>query len=112
MVVSLRVFSVLQHCLIEVPGDYDGDKVDVIWDPKIVQPFRNAPVKMADAPPDFEEKNFLRENETVSQFLERVGPDPQAIVRGLQDAQMKSLYEAPIGIYSRSVSWRILSTRR
>lgn len=86
-------------------GDYDGDKVDVIWDPEIVTPFRNAPLKHADPPPGFEEANFLRENETVSEFLERVGPEPQAIVRGLQEAQMKSLYEAPIGIYSRFVLW-------
>ncbi|VDC03109.1 unnamed protein product [Peniophora sp. CBMAI 1063] len=81
-------------------GDYDGDKVDVIWDPSIVQPFCNAPIELADAPADFEEKNFLRENEKVSEFLERVGPDPKDIVRGLQDAQMKSISEAPIGIYS------------
>ena len=66
-------------------------------------PFRNAPVKIADTPADFEDKNFLRENETVSQFLQRVGTNPNAIARGLQDAQMKSLCEAPIGIYSRYV---------
>ncbi|KZV72073.1 hypothetical protein PENSPDRAFT_650156 [Peniophora sp. CONT] len=81
-------------------GDYDGDKVDVIWDPEIVKPFCNAPVELADAPAKFEEENFELENETVAEFLGRVGTGPQAIVRGIQEAQMKSLYEAPIGIYS------------
>ncbi|RXW24663.1 hypothetical protein EST38_g1142 [Candolleomyces aberdarensis] len=51
-------------------GDYDGDKAMAIWQPELVQPFRNAPAEFADPPEDMEQF-FEKEVEHVSKFLNR-----------------------------------------
>jgi len=51
-------------------GDYDGDKGVFIYQPELVQPFRNAPAHLADPPSDIE-SNFLKQNESVSDHLAR-----------------------------------------
>ena len=51
-------------------GDYDGDKGIFIYQPELVQPFRNAPAHLADPPQDIE-SNFRKQNESVHEHLER-----------------------------------------
>jgi len=53
-------------------GDYDGDKGVFIYQPELVQPFRTAPAHLADPPSDIE-SNFLKQNESVREHLERTG---------------------------------------
>ena len=52
-------------------GDYDGDKVTVIWQPEIVEFFRNADPSFADPPKGIQDK-FVKNTETVDEFLRRV----------------------------------------
>ncbi|KAI0315577.1 RNA dependent RNA polymerase-domain-containing protein [Amylostereum chailletii] len=52
-------------------GDYDGDKVDVIWQPEIVEKFTNSDRKYADPPVDLR-KSFKEENKQVVDFMKDV----------------------------------------
>jgi hypothetical protein len=60
----------LQQLGLSFLGDYDGDKGIFIYQPELVQPFKNAPAHLADPPPDID-ANFLKQNEGVLQHLER-----------------------------------------
>lgn len=52
-------------------GDYDGDKAIIIWQPELVQPFKNAPDRYADEPANISEY-FEQEIEQVSSFRQRI----------------------------------------
>lgn len=72
-------------------GDYDGsvpyqsehhgmidsldllysDTVTVVWEPAIVEPFKNADIEFADPPPGFIADNFEEQKETVASFCEK-----------------------------------------
>ena len=52
-------------------GDYDGDTVQIIWEPSLVDSFRNADPAYADTPEDFIEENFEKELVTVREVLEK-----------------------------------------
>lgn len=49
-------------------GDYDGDRVKLIWQPELVTEFRNAKESFADPPSDLDSK-FEVENLRVEEFL-------------------------------------------
>lgn len=51
-----------------VTGDYDGDEVTVIWQPEIVQNFRNA--ELCRLPEELKD-DFVWAKESVSDFLKR-----------------------------------------
>ncbi|KAK4686078.1 RNA-dependent RNA polymerase, partial [Tremellales sp. Uapishka_1] len=51
-------------------GDYDGDTVQLIWDPMIVNDFQNADDSFAEALPTFETDNFDKEVVKGDVFLE------------------------------------------
>jgi hypothetical protein len=51
-------------------GDYDGDTVQLFWDPLLLEHFSNADLKFADTPNDFVDNNFKKELVKVSQVLE------------------------------------------
>lgn len=52
-------------------GDYDGDTVSVIWEKRIVDQFKNAPLHLADPPKGLRDE-FEERNERVDDFIERV----------------------------------------
>ena len=52
-------------------GDYDGDKVTVVWQPEIVQAFTNADRSFAN-PPEGIEDSFIQNTETIGELLLRV----------------------------------------
>ncbi|KZO90313.1 RdRP-domain-containing protein [Calocera viscosa TUFC12733] len=50
-------------------GDYDGDRATVVWEPQLVEPFKNADPGFADQPKDFE--SFLdRDLTTVASLID------------------------------------------
>ncbi|KAF9485277.1 hypothetical protein BDN70DRAFT_627571 [Pholiota conissans] len=51
-------------------GDYDGDKGTYIWQPELVEPFKNAPLHFSEPPADIK-KYFARENEEAKVFHEK-----------------------------------------
>ncbi len=59
-------------------GDYDGDKVIAIWQPEIVNAFKNADPKYADPPADLKEQ-FSKNNETVAEFQARLQGSDEAV---------------------------------
>lgn len=66
-------------------GDYDGDTVQVIWEPEIVEPFRNASDKLAEQPEWFVKENFEKETVKVHEVLEKVeGEDEEVRIREMQ----------------------------
>lgn len=87
-------------------GDYDGDKVSVIWQPEIVAHFKNADPSFADPPADIEE-NFVKNTESVVEFLHRVPPssptsDSSIYVRELQRFLLGALRnQTVVGQYSK-----------
>jgi len=92
----------LVTCLYTVKGDYDGDRVDCIWQPSIVEQFSNADPKYMD-PPTRLWDNFAIKNETVEEFLQRVPPtspiDHQ--IKELQTVMMGGLSDLHVvGTYS------------
>lgn len=63
-------------------GDYDGDKVIVIWQPEVVQHFTNAEPC---PPPDDLNDAFVQAKEKVSDFLIRTAvDDPEQRIREVQ----------------------------
>jgi hypothetical protein len=68
-------------------GDYDGDTVQVFWDPALVEPFQNAPDEYAMVPDGFVSENFEREVLKVSEFLmalEVAGADEETRIANQQ----------------------------
>ena len=73
-------------------GDYDGDKVDCIWEPSIVEHFQNADPKYAEPPANLSEL-FHVKNETVKEFLERV---PPTSLVSHQVQELQQVFMAPL----------------
>ncbi|EIW86830.1 hypothetical protein CONPUDRAFT_115565 [Coniophora puteana RWD-64-598 SS2] len=81
-------------------GDYDGDKAIVIWEPTIINTFRNADLKFSKAPEDLM-SHFLKENITVEQFLEGTDASGAGLVHGMQIALLAGLEDSSaVGKYS------------
>ncbi|KAF8320917.1 hypothetical protein DL93DRAFT_2224613 [Clavulina sp. PMI_390] len=87
-------------------GDYDGDTVIVIFEPDIVNAFRNAPLLpgglcQGDPPEGFIEKFFDNSPEMLDEHLEKK-KDPTAVVRVLQKAAVAPLEnDYDVGMYSK-----------
>ncbi|CAG8539842.1 12201_t:CDS:2 [Acaulospora morrowiae] len=80
-------------------GDYDGDKVFVCWEPRIVSPFNNSTVLEIQSEV---EKAFTKCTETMKEYLKNDGPGSrtckvQALI--LDNFFNESL--VPIGMYDR-----------
>lgn len=84
-----------------LPGDYDGDKAFVIWQPELVEHFENAHDLYADPPEDMSQY-FERDVEKVSDFFEEIQDLPQAdAISELQDRLLASLRtRTDVGAYS------------
>ena len=54
-------------------GDYDGDTVQIIWEPVLVEPFSNADPRLADTPEGFVRDNFEKELVSVKDVLQATG---------------------------------------
>lgn len=82
-------------------GDYDGDKCLVIFQPELVEPFKNAPVEFSEEPKGIHE-NFIKENENVSDFLERTSTmTPVEKMYAYQDVVLSPLRDTSVvGQYS------------
>ncbi|KAF8320916.1 hypothetical protein DL93DRAFT_2224612 [Clavulina sp. PMI_390] len=86
-------------------GDYDGDTVVVIFEPEIVNAFRNAPLLpnglcQGDPAPDFIEKYFDKSVQRLDQFL-RVESDHGVILKILQKMLLAPLVnQNTVGMYS------------
>ncbi|KAL0576928.1 hypothetical protein V5O48_005074 [Marasmius crinis-equi] len=68
-------------------GDYDGDKALLVYDPLIVDEFKNADIKYADPRDDIEKEYFSKHTKKVAELLEEAKPTvehPQARVQALQ----------------------------
>ena len=52
-------------------GDYDGDKGILTWQPELVAPFKNAPLKYSNPPANID-SYFSRENEEVKTFQHKI----------------------------------------
>ncbi|TFY73397.1 hypothetical protein EWM64_g10615, partial [Hericium alpestre] len=105
--VDVIVFSTQGECSLASllgGGDYDGDKVEVIWQPEIVQNFTNADLELS-KPPTNLMRSFRVENETVTDFLQRMAQPMDSTeaerMRGFQSVLMAPLRDpAVVGIYS------------
>lgn len=73
-------------------GDYDGDRVNCIWEPSIVEHFQNADPKYAEPPANISEL-FHVKNETVNEFLERVPPTSSI---SYQVQELQQVFMAPL----------------
>lgn len=73
-------------------GDYDGDRVDCIWEPSVVEHFQNADPKYAEPPANLSEL-FDVKNETVNEFLERV---PPTSTKSHQVQELQQVFMAPL----------------
>ena len=96
---TLRLHPLKRH----KTGDYDGDKVTVIWQPEIVSRFKNASDRFASPPPGFDAA-FEKSKETVEDLFRRVPPerDHALHVRELQKYLLGSLRnQAAVGLYSK-----------
>jgi RNA-dependent RNA polymerase len=89
-------------------GDYDGDTAQIIWQPEIVQPFRNSDPKYASSPEGIMD-DLQKGNKPMKNFLDRkLKPDKIAeeltpfLLGGLQDTSL-------VGTYS---NWHLISTYR
>ena len=84
-------------------GDYDGDKGLVIFQPEVVEAFKEPPLDGSKPPPDFDEKYFKRDNEQVVEFLNRVSPlDDAAEIYELQEHLLTAVRDTSVvGKYSK-----------
>jgi RNA-dependent RNA polymerase len=82
-------------------GDYDGDKGLVIFQPEIVEPFKESPLHYSEAPPDIK-KYFKRENVEVVTFLHKVTHlDDAAKIQELQGHLLGAIRDSSVvGRYS------------
>ncbi|KAJ7638893.1 RNA dependent RNA polymerase-domain-containing protein, partial [Roridomyces roridus] len=89
-------------------GDYDGDKGLLIWQPELVDPFRNAPVSFSEEPVELED-SFSKKNETVKAFLHRTKLEtPAEQLREMQKYLLSALQDvAIVGKYS---NWHVNAT--
>ncbi|GAC71762.1 RNA-directed RNA polymerase QDE-1 [Moesziomyces antarcticus T-34] len=91
-------------------GDYDGDLIRVFWEPRLVDPFKNADIKFAECPFEMD-KVFNRSEETVSEFVaqhndknkeERDRGLVERLVAGAFDPQVRGLY----GVMHLYAAWQ------
>lgn len=82
-------------------GDYDGDKGLVIFQPEIVETFKEAELHYSVPPPNIKE-NFQRENVEVVAFLNTVAHwDDAAKINKLQEYLLGAVRDATVvGKYS------------
>ncbi|RXK35887.1 hypothetical protein M231_06851 [Tremella mesenterica] len=83
-------------------GDYDGDTVQIIWDPEIVGPFKNADDSFADTPQDFEKQNFVKDIVKGHEFLAALdGVSEETLVANYQSFLLAALKDDHLaGTYS------------
>lgn len=75
-------------------GDYDGDTATVIFDPALVNPFRNADDGIAITRPTFEEENFEKELVKGTDFLAQLeGSDDATLARNYQHFLLSSILD-------------------
>ncbi|KAH8119803.1 RNA dependent RNA polymerase-domain-containing protein [Phellopilus nigrolimitatus] len=80
-------------------GDYDGDTVTIIAEPKIVDAFENS--RIVDPPSDLR-SGFEREIEEVSAFISRVADLPALLKeRELLKKLLSGLSDSKVGLYSK-----------
>ena len=81
-------------------GDYDGDKGLVIFQPEVVEAFKEPPLHYSH-PPDIEEC-FKRDKEDVVKFLARVAPEDEAFeIHELQEYLLGAVRDTSVvGKYS------------
>lgn len=86
---------------LNLSGDYDGDKGIFIWQPELVNPFRNAPLRHADPPTNIM-SYFSRENEEVGAFQNKVlNTSKENQIRQLQNALLGAVRtDSVVGKYS------------
>jgi hypothetical protein len=78
--------------LYSIKGDYDGDRVTCIWQPNLVEPFKNAHAQYMDPPTGLYD-HFHMKNETVQDYLQRV---PQTSPVSHQIQEMQTVLMAPL----------------
>ncbi|TFK56389.1 hypothetical protein OE88DRAFT_1619977 [Heliocybe sulcata] len=77
-----------------------GDTVMVVWDRDIVEPFRNA--RLCVPEPDFIAKNFHRDIEQVSSFVNRTSNLPRSEAHSaLIKVLLQGMGDRKVGIYSK-----------
>lgn len=87
-------------------GDYDGDTAIAVWEPRLVEPFRNANDDISVEPdavkPDAPSSCFHSTKETVSDFVNNTGSmDPEERTMKLQTYLLRSVSAASLtGKYS------------
>ena len=82
-------------------GDYDGDKGLVIFQPEVVEAFKEPPLHYSEPPPDIK-SYFKRENEEVVTFLAKVAPlDDAGKIYKLQEYLLGAIRDTSVvGKYS------------
>ena len=94
----------ISYCATVAIGDYDGDKALLIYDPLIVDSFKNADIKFADPRNDIERDYFQKPTQKLSELLEKASPtveQPLACTRALQEYLLAGLKEVSlVGQYS------------
>ncbi|KAH0591428.1 hypothetical protein H2248_001505 [Termitomyces sp. 'cryptogamus'] len=80
-------------------GDYDGDKVFILFLSSLLEHFKNKPVKPI--PPNFKDDNFQKYPERVKQFAERVSAlAPKDAQEAFADILMFDIDDSKFGLYS------------
>ncbi|KAJ3508329.1 hypothetical protein NMY22_g16648 [Coprinellus aureogranulatus] len=82
-------------------GDYDGDKAVVIWQPELVDPFRNAPDFYADPPEDMS-RYFEKDIEKASEVFDLIeGLTEADAISEIQNHLLAPLAKrTDVGVYS------------
>jgi RNA-dependent RNA polymerase len=89
-------------------GDYDGDTAQIIWQPEIVEPFRNADPKYATAPKEIA-ADTKKEDLPLRSFTDRK-LSPEECVKELTPYLLAGLKDTSlVGVYS---NWHIMATYR
>ena len=84
-------------------GDYDGDKGLVIFQPEVVEAFKEPPLHFSEPPPNsFIDKHFERDKEDVATFLAQVASwDDASKIYKLQEYLLGAVRDASVvGKYS------------
>ncbi|KAF9071993.1 RNA dependent RNA polymerase-domain-containing protein [Rhodocollybia butyracea] len=81
-------------------GDVDGDTAFLIWFKPIVESFRRKSLSVPSSA-TFEQDNFFKEVETVTDFIARLSASPKSDARTLfQQASLSGIADESVGIYS------------
>ncbi|KAG6878032.1 hypothetical protein C0993_000572 [Termitomyces sp. T159_Od127] len=80
-------------------GDYDGDKVFILFSNSLLENFKNKPV--TPIPPNFMDDNFQKHPIRVKQFAERVSAlAPREAQKAFADVLMFDIDDKKFGLYS------------